>query len=330
MAARRAGIGTRQNPMPPILVDLRDLLQRARRALSNRQGSTAAKLARDALTRARSFRGDAKVKAKVAEMVAAAQFVLKKAEAVPRLNPGLTLHVPTRVTRSPAAHGYASIGKQLGATLVRDLAYWSTGAGATAKLWPVLKAAGQPRRLPAKDVPGTFRAVEIVYANFIQPHLHPGAEGAVRSDLRHYFDLEADGAPKAPRRNPFAVGDRVTDDFGRRGIVHRKLPQNSYDVAWIGYGGRALRAKEEALRRANPRVRYYVLPASNFTAGTVWEQGDVLHAQPDQYRLARTTNRPGKRHVRGAFRYLPPGRYVVLNVGEWRSGPLYLAPQENP
>lgn len=208
VALARAGIGTQQNPMPPILVDLRDLLQRARRALSNHQGSTAAKLAQDALTKARSFRGDAKLKAKVAEMVAAAQFVLEKAKAAPRPNPGLKLRVPTRVVRSPAAHGYASIGKQLGATLVRDLAYWSAGHGATAKLWPVLKAARQPHRLPAKDVPGTFRAVEVVYENFIRPHLHPGAEGFVRGELRHYFNLGNPGAVHSrrtkatPRANP--------------------------------------------------------------------------------------------------------------------------------
>lgn len=109
-----------------------------------------------------------------------------------RKNPAtqVPLHVPSRVIRSPSAHGYAFIGKQLGATLVRDLAYWSAGAGATAKLWPVLKAAGQPHKLPASEVPmGDFRAVEIVYENFVRPHLHPSAEGFVRGELRHYFNL---------------------------------------------------------------------------------------------------------------------------------------------
>lgn len=157
----------------------------------------------------------------------------------------VALRVPSRVIRSPSAHGYASIGKQLGATLVRDLAYWSAGAGATAKLWPVLKAAGQPHKLPASEVPmGDFRAVEIVYENFVRPHLHPSAEGFVRGELGHYFNLEnpsRGSVPRArtPRKNP------TSRDIAKRypaGTVLRLFVRGSTAIGTWRTDGSLLRA----------------------------------------------------------------------------------------
>jgi hypothetical protein len=133
----------RPNPMPPVLAEMRLGVAAARKALANGQREKARSLAQAAIDAARGARGDAKLRAKLAELDEAARYVM--------------------------AHA-------------------------------------------------------------------------------------------APRPNPFAVGDRVADDYGRRGIVHRKLPQNSYDVAWVGYGGRALRAKEEALQRVNPMGSYRGYP----------------------------------------------------------------------
>lgn len=114
-----------------------------------------------------------------------------KAKLAPKKNPSLALHVPARTLRAASSYGYASIGRELGSELVRDLAYWSAGAGATAKLYPVLKAAGQPRKLPVDRVvpEGAYLAVEHVYEGFIQPHVIASALPYVRREVDHYFNL---------------------------------------------------------------------------------------------------------------------------------------------
>lgn len=83
-----------------------------------------------------------------------------------------------------AASMLTNINKARAVELVRDLAAWSAGMGATAKLYPFVKAARQPRKLSLEraQAEGDYLAVEMVYP-FIQQQLKPSAEAHARAEL---------------------------------------------------------------------------------------------------------------------------------------------------
>lgn len=99
----------------------------------------------------------------------------------PVANPAGRIKVRRDLT---AASMLTNINEALAVELVRDLAAWSAGMGATANLYPFVKAARMPRKLSLgrAQAEGDYLAVEMVYP-FIQQHLKPQAEEVAQAEL---------------------------------------------------------------------------------------------------------------------------------------------------